>query len=558
MICTLNTKSAMLSREAEDDALKKMRKDANIAIQNIKSEDDSVDEDVVDEEQLEEYSEMLEDLGPYADKVKINSLSMIAEDNSDCSASASAYYNCIRDLIITIPANRMLPLVYVVDSILKNVGGAFIRIIEMDVKHWFPVVHSALGIRQPELLAKLKKVFTTWKEASFFKPDTLQEISACFQDAEVERAKTAVAKSKEQNDVNMDKIPTELRKQMQVILDDLHSDENELDKVSLERLAMINPKLFTQVKLAATDVMKDRAADPSSGKEEYSPFVETRDEAVVERTMEWQKVDLSLHQARDLITNLQSHVRKGSMDFSSLDSLQISAAAAMANHMTVLLQKLKQQDENNHQNSYVRNGSNSLKSVVNDSTQKSHNHSVDMSKFTTEDIMKQELDLWIVGKLYDQGLPFISSVDGRRFATEGDLSNHLDKLFKKGQVEKTMQKPEERGWYISESKWTNRPTANNPNNLTLTTSGDPQDQVDPQSLSVQADESRSKCIICGIPFEMFFDQEEGEFMYSNCHEMNVLNDDAAEKESDVLLVHETCYRGLGSPAFLTMDQVLRG
>ena len=37
----------------------------------------------------------------------------------------------------------------------------------------------------------------------------------------------------------------------------------------------------------------------------------------------------------------------------------------------------------------------------------------------------------------------------------------------------------------------------------------------------------------------------------------VLNDDAAEKESESMLVHVTCWQGLGSLVVLTMDQALQ-
>ena len=38
---------------------------------------------------------------------------------------------------------------------------------------------------------------------------------------------------------------------------------------------------------------------------------------------------------------------------------------------------------------------------------------------------------YIVAKLYHQGLPYLSSADGRRFATQLELSYHLDYLFQK-------------------------------------------------------------------------------------------------------------------------------
>ena len=49
-------------------------------------------------------------------------------------------------------------------------------------------------------------------------------------------------------------LPSRLRKEMENVLDDLQSDmSNELDKVSLERLADKNPKLLGDIKQAAED-----------------------------------------------------------------------------------------------------------------------------------------------------------------------------------------------------------------------------------------------------------------------------------------------------------------
>ncbi len=72
--------------------------------------------------------------------------------------------------------------------------------------------------------------------------------------------------------------------------------------------------------------------------------------------------------------------------------------------------------------------------------------------------------------------------------------------------------------------------------------------------NVIADESRDRCVLCGINFEMFFDQEDGEWKYKNCLEKSILSND--DYDSNDMLVHVTCWKGLGSPEFLTQDQIL--
>ena len=73
-----------------------------------------------------------------------------------------------------------------------------------------------------------------------------------------------------------------------------------------------------------------------------------------------------------------------------------------------------------------------------------------------------------------------------------------------------------------------------------------------------ADESRDRCILCGINFAMFFDQDDGEWKYRNCIEKNVEQDGPTMDGEDLepVLVHMTCWEGLGSPDTLTPDQIL--
>jgi hypothetical protein len=114
------------------------------------------------------------------DKVKINSLSMVAEDHADSSRSAAALYDVIRQPLVSpdIHSDRKLPLVYVIDSILKNVKGEFISTIENDAKNWMPIVFKALS---DDKRTKLKKVWNLWKEANVFtSTEKWEEMGQCF------------------------------------------------------------------------------------------------------------------------------------------------------------------------------------------------------------------------------------------------------------------------------------------------------------------------------------------------------------------------------------------
>jgi hypothetical protein len=56
---------------------------------------------------------------------------------------------------------------------------------------------------------------------------------------------------------------------------------------------------------------------------------------------------------------------------------------------------------------------------------------------------------------------------------------------------------------------------------------------------------------------MFFDNDDGIYKYSNSREIEVMNDEAAAQASEEMLVHVTCWRNLGSPESLYIDQTLQ-
>eukprot|EP00521_Asterionellopsis_glacialis_P015735 CAMPEP_0195295984 /NCGR_PEP_ID=MMETSP0707-20130614/18506_1 /TAXON_ID=33640 /ORGANISM="Asterionellopsis glacialis, Strain CCMP134" /LENGTH=181 /DNA_ID=CAMNT_0040357349 /DNA_START=209 /DNA_END=751 /DNA_ORIENTATION=- len=148
------------------------------------SSDESEDEDdVIEEEQIEEYQEMIDELGNFPEKVKINSLSMVAEDHAESKKSARALYKCIRDPLVSpkVSSDRKLPLVYVIDSILKNVKGKFLPIIEEDAKIWMPKVFDVLSDEQR---VKLRKVWNIWKEFGVFKESSWTEMGKPFLNAD--------------------------------------------------------------------------------------------------------------------------------------------------------------------------------------------------------------------------------------------------------------------------------------------------------------------------------------------------------------------------------------
>lgn len=104
---------------------------------------------------------------------------MVAEDHADSRANAAAIYGVIRKPLVAsnVSSDKKLPLVYVIDSILKNVKGSYIPVIEEDAKAWMPIVYQALP---EDKRAKLRKVWNLWKDANIFEESKWQEMGSCF------------------------------------------------------------------------------------------------------------------------------------------------------------------------------------------------------------------------------------------------------------------------------------------------------------------------------------------------------------------------------------------
>ncbi|KAG7359602.1 RNA polymerase II-binding domain containing protein [Nitzschia inconspicua] len=545
-------------------------------------------EDEIDQEQLDEYKEMVDDLGAFPDKVKINSLSMVAEDHADSSRSAAAIYNVIRQPLVApnVHSDRKLPLVYVIDSILKNVKGEFIPIIENDAKNWMPLVYKALP---DDKRVKLKKVWNLWKEAGVFSStERWEEMGLCFSGVDANGGDALDHAALESGGISFGKdgglvLMPSLRNAMQTILDDLQSDEqDELNKVSLERLAAIDPDLLIKIKRTAEESLRNgtsnsidnsrsnSSTEQKKGKDELSFLVETRTPKTISRSQMWEKASLNyMKESHDIIASLNHLVLESSSiekRYTQSEAIDMKGALATAAVTATLLTNAMQEMKDIADGSKKKKSKTTLtggQSTTGASQVSARSFfKIDKTLFTNDGLKK--LNEAVVGLLYEIGLPFVSSADGQRFATQIELSQHLDTLFKKSQLEKTMATTQERGWYDEDSIWRGdiktkesmqeSRRLDDDDNSEGPTAED--DNADPDSFTYPADESRDRCVICGINFRMFFDNDDGIYKYNQCREIEVLNDEAVATESDQMLVHVTCWRNLGSPEILTADQTI--
>jgi len=573
------------------------------------------------DDQLEEYTSLLHKLGDFPDKVQINVLTMIADDYaSGYAQSSSSIYRCIRDLLISteVPPSRKLPLVYVIDSILKNVKGNYIALMRVDIPLWMPIVHEALSSSTQYDVAKLKvrKVWNTWKEFNIFPDKDWKEMGNPFiqEDERIKASKLiadvrakAAGFSKASDGTLI--LSPDLRKHMQDILDDIQKAENvdELNKVSLERLADINQDLLLEIKKTAEEIMAALSSSSSHEKSAqmmidsggYSSskgggiFIEIRPPHVLDRVRDWEHANINLLESTsEIITKLNGYVKMGTNpntfkdendrmwipDYHSRNMNDLlGSCSACTTLLTSMLEKVQIQESSSksitsmtrptilsfeHQYSNII-GLSSYPYMI---PQTLASTQLGVSKSFSPEFLREK-NPWVIEQLYHGGLPFLSSTDGRRFRKEAELAAHLDRLFKKRLLERSMERSEDRGWYPSIIIWSGQQPAGgsiddgevrgmrNSNVDSSVTTGKNDDLN--TAATVAADELRDRCVLCGLNFTMFLDQEQEEWKYNNCYEIKVLHSDAVwETGSELMLVHVSCLRGLGSPHVLYMDQII--
>eukprot|EP00522_Entomoneis_paludosa_P004078 CAMPEP_0172473720 /NCGR_PEP_ID=MMETSP1065-20121228/68996_1 /TAXON_ID=265537 /ORGANISM="Amphiprora paludosa, Strain CCMP125" /LENGTH=611 /DNA_ID=CAMNT_0013231895 /DNA_START=42 /DNA_END=1878 /DNA_ORIENTATION=+ len=602
-------------------------KEAKEASAEAVPEEEEEEEDEIDEEQLDEYREMVDNLGDFPDKVKISSLSMMAEDFSDSKQGAKMIYNIIRERLMNTSTRekQLLPLIYLLDSIVKNAKGHFIPIVEGDAHVWISHAWNQLRNAEP-LKLKLQKVWKTWNDGKIFDAQQLKVMGQCFDAANKNNQTQSIPSTEvagisrtvcvntmrlniiEQNMVLKKSdgsliLSTGLRQEMQNILDDMQSDVTEVDKISLERLAQINPSLLAKVKQTAVEGMGsgsggnamkgnsnsapksqqknstngDRGSS-SSGEQsdvDSSFLADTRTPQQVERAKAWADVASKTKEtdAPALVKELMGFVENcGEQQYTQADAMEMTQYMAAVSATGQLLQSTLEriQTESDQKRNALLAVASASSGLLAQTTQP---QVIDPKDFTNDGIKKKVTS--VISMLYEVGLPFISSTDGRRFRSQLELSKHLDSLFKKNQLEKSIAKTEERGWYSVDIVW-NGETNEEDLAQADASGGDGADQsasnnngeggdadmgddgYSPTTSTVPADETRDRCVICGINFKMEFDNDDGMYKYGNCREIELLNDaEIALNDSENTLVHVTCWRGLGSPKELTMDQVLQ-
>ncbi|KAL8690039.1 MAG: hypothetical protein Q9218_004424 [Villophora microphyllina] len=106
---------------------------------------------------VEAYKEHLSDL-VINNKHEINTLTTIA---NECISEAPGIVRVIENHIRNVTPERKLPALYVLDSVAKNVGGAYTQLLGRNL---FQTFMGAYSLVSPQIRRKLDEMVKTWKE----------------------------------------------------------------------------------------------------------------------------------------------------------------------------------------------------------------------------------------------------------------------------------------------------------------------------------------------------------------------------------------------------------
>jgi len=105
---------------------------------------------------------------------------MVAEDHADSKKNARKIYQIIRHrLLTTTSSHNLLPVIYVLDSVLKNVKGHYIALVQEDAVNWMPEIYDKLN-DDVQQRSKLQKVWRTWNEFKLFDEASWKAMGRCF------------------------------------------------------------------------------------------------------------------------------------------------------------------------------------------------------------------------------------------------------------------------------------------------------------------------------------------------------------------------------------------
>eukprot|EP00941_MAST-03F_sp_MAST-3F-sp1_P003149 g3149.t1 len=124
----------------------------------------------MDQQAINDYNIELDGLGGHPDKAKINLLSMLADDFKEFS---STIVSIIHAKISSVHPSCKLPILYTIDSILKNVRGPYRAAFGAVIVGLFSNAYIAVDTKSR---GSMMRVLRTWQESSLFPESTLSDL----------------------------------------------------------------------------------------------------------------------------------------------------------------------------------------------------------------------------------------------------------------------------------------------------------------------------------------------------------------------------------------------
>ncbi|KAF0693351.1 Aste57867_15683 [Aphanomyces stellatus] len=524
---------------------------------------------------LKQYDGMINEMGAYPAKHIINSLTMIAEDLTMAKHIAPFL---VKKLSVVGPAYR-LPILYLMDSIIKNVGGPYAYLFGQTLG---PVYVDSVGKVNPTDLKRFNHVLKTWETARLFPSTTLipmrEAADAALRVAQPSDQPTSFSgvrgstptsslggRSSSAREVSA------VEMQMRKLLTQLQTEDgvHPTEQLSLEEVRAQNPDLYAHLKstceappapvLAAAPVV----APPVLGhrpppRQQHQP---------TEPLLPHPHHHAAPSHGGGLLPPPQSRAMPRAADPPLRRSPPSRPPSRVHPTRQGFIPRHLQQPSHGHQHPHSHHPHQQQQSSSSQQAPSAHDVMKLLKKINAmpgraikaSDIQvnKKRIDEHVYS-LYG-ALPHVSTSSGLRFKDNKKLSEHMDFLFHYNRAVRERTKGGiSRSWYPNEEQWsTDFCTVSN--SREETSAGFVQQDVEPEmdkdelnAARVPVDASITKCRICGcvpldillgpIPVEPFtkcWDEDEEEWMYQNAVVGTIQTADVLPNKQTIF--HKYCY-----------------
>lgn len=480
-------------------------------------------------------------LGSFPDRNAIRQL-------TDHAASAQSIHArevvdiMLNQIIFQVAPSNKIPILYLADSIFKNVGGLYPELSGLYIVRVFTHTFEVVGEDDRVRLFRLLRTWERWplfgpylgELFSFTRPWVAQReldphANALEQAATTRVASVAPVRSINQSTRQQRPISIEVQNEMREILSRLQREMDEPHPIALEELWSQNPKLANQILVNAEMEISKKLNHSTSQSEQANPAANAL------TSVGGLHVDLDA--ARDLVTSLQRAVMNGDRKGDIL-----SAAQTVSNHLALVLQ-------------------NAARAVTEQANQR---RKLVEPSFIAESLNQKNAA--VISQLFR--LPHYSSLDGMQFKHQQQLVAHEEMLQTRirERRDEAAHGSASRPWFCTVEQWCSD-FAQDASDSTNPMEGVPVESEDAdvpaKEVLIVVDQAVTKCRICGEPFEMFWEDEVEEWMYRNAVRVKIqATPDPLDPTSDVtstavdIIVHRPCSDAVSTEGIVQVAQLM--